>query len=545
MNTLEDTGIQERTSLPGGWETVPLLELGDLIRGVTYKKQDASTEPFTDSIPILRANNIQNGNLDQEELVHIPQNLVLDIQLITKGDILIATSSGSISVVGKAARAQNDTNTAFGAFCGLIRPRPEISSRYLGHYFGSQDYRQKASAMARGVNINNLKKTHFESLSVNLPPLNEQRRIADKLDTTLAAVEACKQKLNNAAETIRRFRQSVLAAAVSGELTREWREERGIEGEWEDVLLSDIADIQGGITKDSKKQLEEYPEHPYLRVANVQRGFLALDTVTYIRAEPKKADKLILRRNDILFNEGGDRDKVGRGWIWEEQIENCIFQNHIFRARLYNENNQAKFISHWANTKGSTHFLQKGKQTTNLASISKKTLGQLPIRLPTADEQKEIVERIDILLSKADLLEERNNSAMQCINSLIPSILGKAFRGELVPQDPNDEPASVLLERIKDQREAEEAAKKPAKRGRKRKADAAQIVIPEDIADNHLAKLLEECGALSERALLAASELEPAVFQLQLSKELKAGGLKQVDIDGEAAYADAAWEEEK
>ena len=113
MNTLEDTCIQERTSLPGGWETVPLLELGDLIRGVTYKKQDASTEPFTDSIPILRANNIQNGNLDQEELVHIPQNLVLDIQLITKGDILIATSSGSISVVGKAARAQNDTNTAF------------------------------------------------------------------------------------------------------------------------------------------------------------------------------------------------------------------------------------------------------------------------------------------------------------------------------------------------------------------------------------------------------------------------------------------------
>ena len=121
----------------------------------------------------------------------------------------------------------------------------------------------------------------------------------------------------------------------------------------------------------------------------------------------------------------------------------------------------------------------------------------------------------------------------------------KAFRGELVPQDPNDEPASVLLERIKAQREAEAAAKKPVKRGRKKKADPAQLVIPEGIADNHLAKVLEECGALSQRALLAASELEPGVFQLQLTNELAAGALKQVDVDGEASYAGAAWEEEK
>ena len=130
------------------------------------------------------------------------------------------------------------------------------------------------------------------------------------------------------------------------------------------------------------------------------------------------------------------------------------------------------------------------------------------------------------------------------LDDLIPATLAKAFRGELVPQDPNDEPASVLLERIKAKREAEAATKKPAKRGRRKKADTTQLVIPEGIAYNHLAKVLEECGALSERALLAASELEPAVFQLQLTKEIDAGGLKHVDVDGEAAYADAAWEEE-
>ena len=141
-------------------------------------------------------------------------------------------------------------------------------------------------------------------------------------------------------------------------------------------------------------------------------------------------------------------------------------------------------------------------------------------------------------------IEDRIEHALRITEDMSASLLAKAFRGELVPQDPNDEPASVLLERIKAQREAEAAAKKPAKRGRKKKADAAQLVIPEGIADNHLAKVLEECGALSKLALLAASELEPAVVQLQLSKELIAGGLKQVHFDGEAAYADAAWEEE-
>ena len=90
----------------------------------------------------------------------------------------------------------------------------------------------------------------------------------------------------------------------------------------------------------------------------------------------------------------------------------------------------------------------------------------------------------------------------------------------------------------------DECEKILASAGKKKKADPAQLAIPAGIADNHLAKVLEECGSLSERALLAASELEPAVFQLQLSKNLKTGALKQVDVDGEAAYADAAWEEE-
>jgi len=215
--------------LPVGWVDAPLLALGELIRGVTYSKNDASDSPFPGSIPVMRANNIQYRSFDMANLVHVPSALVSYGQVVKAGDVVIATSSGSISVVGKAAQARENLDMAFGAFCGLIRPSREISSEYFGHFFSSDYYRQAVSDMARGVNINNLKKSHFESLSIALAPLNEQRRIAAKLDTTLAAVDACRQRLDGVADLLKRFRQAVLAAATSGELTREWREERGIE----------------------------------------------------------------------------------------------------------------------------------------------------------------------------------------------------------------------------------------------------------------------------------------------------------------------------
>jgi len=223
----------------------------------------------------------------------------------------------------------------------------------------------------------------------------------------------------------------------------------GIEMDWTLCRLAEISEIQGGITKDSKKQIEEYPEISYLRVANVQRGYLDLSEVALIKVPPRRLDVLLLKAGDVLFNEGGDRDKVGRGWIWEGQIRECVFQNHVFRARLYNSEDEPKFVSWWSNTCGTDHFLELGKQTTNLASISKSTLGSLPINLPPPAEQREIVRRVEDLFNYVDQLEAKLTAASRFADRLIPALLAKAFRGELVPQDPNDVPASELLANLK------------------------------------------------------------------------------------------------
>ncbi|HYE68720.1 MAG TPA: restriction endonuclease subunit S, partial [Anaerovoracaceae bacterium] len=308
----------------------------------------------------------------------------------------------------------------------------------------------------------------------------------DKLDYLVSRVDVCRTHMDRVPGIIKRFRQAILFMATNGQLTKDWRIKIGLENEehqdstkrfdfpdtncfgtyefpvsWAIHRLGEIADITGGITKDSKKQNPNDEEIPYLRVANVQRGFLDLAEVKTIRVPADRLNELKLQPGDILFTEGGDLDKLGRGWIWSGEIETCVFQNHVFRARLKDERYSPKFFSFYGNSRGYDYFLTYGKQTTNLASINKSLLEALPVVVPHPDEQHEIVRRIEVLFAHADQLEARYRSAKELIESLPGVILGKAFRGELVPQDLNDEPAAVLLERIKMERAKQAQLPKP------------------------------------------------------------------------------------
>jgi type I restriction enzyme S subunit len=170
--------------------------------------------------------------------------------------------------------------------------------------------------------------------------------------------------------------------------------------------------------------------------------------VKEITVERKKADDCLLRRGDVLLNEGGDLDKLGRGWVWEGQVDPCIHQNHVFRARPLVERINPYFVSHYANTMGRTFFMEKGKHSVNLASISLTEISKLPVPLPPADEQAEIVSRVEAALSRTDHTEATLNAQERNARALKQSILKAAFEGRLVPQGPYDEPASDLLARL-------------------------------------------------------------------------------------------------
>ena len=186
----------------------------------------------------------------------------------------------------------------------------------------------------------------------------------------------------------------------------------------------------------------------------MQRGYLDLSEVTKIRVSPATLDALRLVPGDILLNEGGDRDKLGRGWIWEGQIENCIHQNHVFRARLTNPGMNPRFFSTHANVWGRTWFEINGKQTTNLASISLSTLKKLPVPVPSLAEQAAVMSEVDRRASVIDALLGSLDRGSHESSSLRRSVLAMAFSGRLVPQDSDDEPAEAVLERIRGERDS-------------------------------------------------------------------------------------------
>ncbi len=245
-----------------------------------------------------------------------------------------------------------------------------------------------------------------------------------------------------------------------------------ISGSWCYVRLCRIAEIRLGMSVSAARKIEDPLEVPYLRVANVQRGFLDLSEIKYMSIERAQLDSLQLKKWDVLFNEGGDRDKLGRGWIWQSEIAPCITQNHVFRASPYITSEfNSKLLSYWANTFGQQYFEKVGKQTTNLASINKTVLSKFPVPLIPSEEQEELCRQIDQALTILDTQERVIASALGLTGLLRQSILAKAFSGQLVPQDLDDEPASILLERIKAEKAARSQNNTRVKR-RRRKATA-------------------------------------------------------------------------
>jgi type I restriction enzyme S subunit len=221
---------------------------------------------------------------------------------------------------------------------------------------------------------------------------------------------------------------------------------------WTRCILSDVGEIKGGLTLGKKRRPGEgVRDVPYLRVANVQRGKLDLTEIKVIAATEREIDELRLQPGDILMNEGGDRDKLGRGWVWSGEMPECIHQNHVFRVRAFN-GVESRFVSYYANSAGQSHFQSSGRQTTNLASVNKTTLSALSLPLPPSKEQRRIVAKLDAILERTRAAKARLERLPALLEKLKRSILAAAFRGDLTKHwravHANVEPASVLLERI-------------------------------------------------------------------------------------------------
>jgi type I restriction enzyme, S subunit len=254
-------------------------------------------------------------------------------------------------------------------------------------------------------------------ITIDLPPLREQRRIVDLIRAVDDVAHAADKEALAALQLATSHETAVCRAGEQAE----------------HITLGLVAEIAGGVTKDKKKEDgDNLVEVPYLRVANVQRGFIDLSTITTIKVPLSVVERLRLRHGDVLLNEGGDRDKLGRGWIWEDQLPECVHQNHVFRARIKDESFDSRFVSLWANSFGQQWFYENGGQTTGIASISMSTLNRFPLpRLPLSD-QVEAVETSEAARSASARAQSLGKAARKLRAALLSQLLSGAAK---VPEE--------------------------------------------------------------------------------------------------------------
>jgi type I restriction enzyme S subunit len=493
----------ENDSLPSGWAQATISDLigksGIFIDGDWVESKDQ--DPQGD-IRLIQLADIGDGTFRNKSNRFLTSSKAAELNCtyLTENDVLIARMPDPLGRACIFPRINQRCVTVVDV-CVVRAGTSDIDHHWLMYTINSPQFRIKIGSLQSGSTRKRISRGNLSTLVLPIPPLPEQHRIVAKIEELFTQLDAGGASLKTAQAQLKRYRQAVLKAAFEGRLTQEWREEHKGEIEsvdallerikearkksafnnnytipsfftdvqslpdtWRWIRLDNIAFIKGGITKDSKRIVENGREIPYLRVANVQDGYLDLYEMKTIVADEVEIKNLSLKFGDILFTEGGDRDKLGRGWIWQEEIPDCIYQNHIFRARLYLDEISSKYVSWFGNTHSQKYFMKKGKQTTNLASISLTQLRAFPVAFPPMEEQKIIVDAIERHFSQIDHLENTLTTSLHQAESLRQSILKCAFEGKLVPQDPNDEPASVLLERIR----AEKARR--ASEGKKGKA---------------------------------------------------------------------------
>jgi type I restriction enzyme S subunit len=407
-------------ALTRSWQWVKLGDICRFVRGVSFLPSESRSTPSTGYLPILRAGNIGDTLDIHNDLLWVTSKNVSAEQRLQVGDIAICMASGSPAVVGKTAQLKESFSGSVGAFCGIIRPKNFTQSDYISYWLRSPDFKTWRDSQARGANIQNLRFSQFIDLQIPFPPEDEQRRIASRLNEQLAAVEAARKAAEEQLQAARKLPSAYLRDVFEGEEAKRWHKQR----------LAEVGEIVSGITLGRKLNGIETRKVPYLRVANVKDGYLDLADIYEIDATKADIAKCTLKYGDLLLTEGGDPDKLGRGTFWEEQLPECLHQNHIFRVRFDLEKFFPQFLSYQVGSSyGKEYFLAHAKQTTGIATINQKVLGNFPLLIPTLDEQKQIAETLRYKIADAKKLIASLESQLAEINRLPASLLREAFAG--------------------------------------------------------------------------------------------------------------------
>lgn len=426
---------------------------------MSYKGGEASSVPGPGLVPILRANNISGGALQFDDLIYVPDSRVSPQQLVRKHDIVLAMSSGSRDVVGKAALSDNDWPGGFGAFCGVLRVREGVQAEYLARFLASADYRRQIDSVATGTNINNLNRDTLSQVALPLAPLSLQRQISEHLGMVDMKRASALRYLHLVRRALGLFRQSILAAACSGRLTRGWRADH-----------SEVAPrLGGGNAKRSKKlralvasDLDEIPsawawtqvdnvlppgglfDGPFgsnlkssdytnsgarvIRLENIGHLRFLGEKRTYVsRAKYDELAKHAVRPGDVVFSS-----------FVQEQIRVCVLPDDLDPDALAKADCftlrpvpavDARYLTLQLASPRTFRQLRGDIHGATRPRVNTEQVRALPLPVCSLAEQREIVRRVDQLLASADAISNRIDSAWRTTEATGRALLTVALGG--------------------------------------------------------------------------------------------------------------------
>ena len=416
MREMKDSGIEWIGAIPQDWKTDRLqwhLKEINVSNNPIQTKNILSLTIEAGVIPYAEKGN--QGNKAKEDYsqykIAFPDTLVINSMNVIIGAVGISQYFGCVSPVYY-----------------VFEPIEGTDLRYIYYLFANTGFQKEMRKYAKGILEIRLRISSNDMLKriVPSPPFKEQRRIADYLNKMCAEIDTVLEKTRASIEEYKKLKQAVITQAVTKGIRGDRpMKDSGIEwigdipAEWRKTQLRHCAAIKSGITLGKKyEKTDNLVERPYLRVANVQDGYVDLSVLTTIEVTQDEDLKYRLRAGDVLMTEGGDRDKLGRGCVWHGEIEPCLHQNHIFAVQTSKDTLLPEFLEYLTvSDVGRSYFDVTAIKTTNLACTSSSKVLAFTIPLPSVEEQAEIVEALntkcagidDLIAKKQQYLTEIEN----------------------------------------------------------------------------------------------------------------------------------------
>ncbi|ALM82341.1 restriction endonuclease subunit S [Bordetella sp. N] len=367
---------------------------------------------------------IDIGNVDSQGRVHDVVNYRFEDapsrarRIVRDGDVIISTVRTYLQAIAPVDNPPDNLIVSTGF--AVVRPSNLLDQRFCKYALRANRFLWEVKSRSTGVSYPAINASDLGGIKVRLPELDVQRRIANYLDRETARIDGLIAEKERMLVLLEEKRAALISRVVTRGLDpnlplksygQEWLGE--IPAHWGLQRLKQLAEVRGGLTL-GKQYSGELLEYPYLRVANVQDGYLKLDDVLTVEVPASEAASNLLVYGDVLMNEGGDIDKLGRGCVWRDEISPCLHQNHVFAVRPHSVDSD--WLALWTSTiHAKRYFESRAKRSTNLASISGSNIKELPVPLPPVSEQLAIQNFLAVRHSRLEMLRGQLRNSLRLL----------------------------------------------------------------------------------------------------------------------------------